>query len=480
MIGEIKFYSISNEYILCGYKIENTNVLPDDIVEYQINNGAIDITKLIYRHQLITIAIINEYSNFYLPIYETKLINTLMIHYEFGMRLIIKIDLNGITIIKQYDFINNRQIDAEIVCDLYMYINDAFNIPIPKKLLQNNTNDSILKLNMHELNQSMLDTFTIFGNSTCVQSEDIDNAFSICNNIIYVHTINICKYININSDMSFIKSNSIHFGKYKNVYLFDNHNDINLNEKIARHVITLEINTETNRIFGPYQSIICVKNHYTYDDFNCDLYPVLKKYININMFWNEINIPIRELAIDEFGYMTDIYLRDANNFNLKIVETLLIKMNIYISNLIDIDLKFKKKIKLTNPKHNHKLSYAQSISKSRQKNKCSSLSQISYATCTSPLNKYYDIIIQRLLYGIKYDNVDELLEYLNFRSEIYNQIIKLYESWKIDTFIETTKVNVEYIKLFNEYYLPEFIYELNEMNPLHKYIISRDFNKIYF
>ena len=58
MIGEIKFYSISNEYILCGYKIENTNVLPDDIVEYQINNGAIDITKLIYRHQLITIAII--------------------------------------------------------------------------------------------------------------------------------------------------------------------------------------------------------------------------------------------------------------------------------------------------------------------------------------------------------------------------------------------------------------------------------------
>ena len=499
MISEIKFHNTNNTYSLCDYKIENTNVLPDDIIEYEINrNGnGINIIRLIYRHQIITIAIINEYNNFYLPMYNTKIDNNLMTNFEFGTRLIIKIDLSGIFVIKQYDSINNRNNDDEIALDLYLQTNNMFNIPILKK----STTKAILELDDQQLDLTMLDTFTI--------SDDIkifhDNGFSVNNHVIYVHTINISHYIDFHSNKmryAFIKSKSLYFRKSRNIQLFDNCNEISLNDiGVNRHVITVEINTQTNEITGPYQSIINIKTHYTYNNFNHNDYPFLKQYINDNMFWSEINIPKRELIIDEIGYMTDINLIDVNNFNVKVSETLLIKMNIYISNLINsnsnsnsnsssnsnsnsnsnfnLKLNSKKTVKLTNSNHKHTLSFSQSIIKVHQMNneklKHSNLSQISYVSCTSPLNSYCDVIIQQLLYGIKYDNMNDIFSFLNFRDEIYNGVVKLYESWKIDTFIEFNKVSVEYIKTLNKYYIPQFVYELDQMNPLHKYVISRDF-----
>jgi len=498
MIGEILLnngiYSLNN----CQYpiRLENINILPNDVIEYNIINNALEIVRIVYRKQIVTVAIINEWGKFYLPIYNSTFDNNLLRNLDHNMRVIMKIDIHWIEIIKEYDAVSNRQSDEQIIKDLFIYINNAYIIPSLRPTYYKSLLDSYQNINNED--QTSLYTFTI--NDSGIGH---DNAISIQDHFIYVHTIDICKYVDFlsllgttNRLFSYVKSRTMNFiSSSQNDILFDDEirNKCVLIKDQKRHVITVEINTRTNQISDPYRSIIMVKNHYTYesildqsDSLNC-----LKEYVNNNMVWSESCLPIRHINVDENGNMINaklipVDIEDNTFFNTKIVETLLFKMNIRVTDFIlnnkydqslkyDIPIKVRKTIKLTNIRNKHILTLSESLINIYKPSKTSNLSKQTYVTCTSPLDKYYDVIIQQLLYGIRYDNLDGILQYLYNKENMYDVVMELYNSWKIDDYIENYKVSIQYIKELDMYYIPQLTYKLNRYDPLHRYIIARDF-----
>ena len=71
----------------------------------------------------------------------------------------------------------------------------------------------------------------------------------------------------------------------------------------------------------------------------------------------------------------------------------------------------------------------------------------SYTHFTSPIRRYFDVIIHRLLGGIEYENLDIILQHINKRELYIDKISKLYDNLKILSFLETqlTKIWKGYI-----------------------------------
>jgi ribonuclease R len=174
-------------------------------------------------------------------------------------------------------------------------------------------------------------------------------------------------------------------------------------------------------------------------------YPLL---INFYNKWKipTLNIPHLKLNIDDKGELNDYYLEENSDDSHKIIETLMVLTNLTISKHVKIPQRYHSKVadQLIIKKYtgNDMIDAILTIKKYKpavydtEKQGHFGLGLETYTHFTSPIRRYFDIIVHRLLAGTTYNNLDNILEHINKREVQIEKLVKLYEMLKIIGFLE--------------------------------------------
>lgn len=462
--GEIAL--ICNMYVILNQKIKiNTSplyysLLPQDIVEYTVNDNIINITKILSRKKQYLLGIVKKieynkailfcpnYPKFFEPIITNN-------NYNIHTSLLLEFTLDNITVAKVYNSIKNRIYDKEIILDLY-----RLNTIIPCKLQQteNNTNHYTKQ---GCIDMTHLDTFNV----DPTNSKDFDDAISIVDNTIYVHIVNAHDMLPINSN---VDNNA-----YKNSFtlytpeLIENilpkemaENKLSLIKGEPRNVVTVEYQIDSNMDiikYEIYRSTIIIKNRYDYNEFNTILnqFPLL---VSFYKKWKRstLDIPHIKYNIDSMGTIDSYYCESNTDDAHKIIETLMILTNMTISQHMknNIPQRYHSKLKgnmnsdVENITGNNIIDNILMVKKyknalySNNDSGHFGLNISSYTHFTSPIRRYFDVIVHKMLAGVTYDNIDIILEYINTREQYIDKIVKMYNNLKLYSYMEKNIGNI--------------------------------------
>lgn len=456
--------NINNKYVVLNVKgfIKNNNIfytlLPNDIVTYEIDdNNQINILKIIKREDQILFGIVK---NFKFDIAEVTFPNlpkffTLQLKrrddFQILSSVVIKIGLNKTDVIRVFNSIKDRKNDRDLFLTLYDQQSKlCCNIP--------NYNKSNIYYYTNEFRDlTHLYTFNVDPK----ESKDFDDAISIdeLKNKIYVHIVDANTQIDMLSDNdinAFKYAFTLYLPEYVQNILPDElaENKLSLIEGVDRNVITVEftINSETQDIvsYCIYRSLIKIKKRYDYDEFNNSLneYPTLCKFYQR---WkiNSLNIPQLKVNVNkDDGKLINYILEDNFDNGHKIVETLMVLTNMTISKHVGsfIPQRYHSKINheiiLKDCTGNKAIDSIISIKDFKPalydtKNKGHfGLSLETYTHFTSPIRRYFDVIIHRLLSGIIYENIDDILTHINRQEKYIDKIVDSYQNVKMLTYFE--------------------------------------------
>lgn len=454
--------NINNKYVILNDKhfIKETNIvtslLPNDLVEYVICDNKIIIEKIISREEQIIFGIVKNITNqnITLTFPDLPKFFSLEIPFQKGVSVysvvIIKIELNNIHILYTYDSILNRKNDKELFINLYEEQSKLCKI-IPNSYLSECYYTEDFKDLTH------LNTFNV----DPTESRDFDDAISIDEelNKIYVHIVDANEQIELLSDIdlnSFKHAFTLYLPEYvQNILPRELAEDrLSLIEGKERLVITVEftINPSTLDIINHsiYRSKIIIKKRYNYDKFNSCLneFSFLVKFYNK---WKRttFNIPHVKLNIDtNNGNMINYKLEDYFDDAHKIIETLMVLTNLTVSEHVGqlipqrYHSKLKNEIEVNELTGNNMIDSILTIKKYKPAvydslNKGHfGLSLNSYTHFTSPIRRYFDVIIHRLLAGIKFNNIEEILAHVNKQELYIDKLSKKYNSLKFLSYFE--------------------------------------------
>lgn len=452
---------INNKYVILNDKrhlIEKKflhELLPDDIVNYEVTSeNKINIIKLKQRNTQVLFGIIknivDEYAELFcygLPKFFSPKIK-LKKEYQIGSVIIFKINLSTIEPMYFYDNITNRRNDINMMIDLYEINADFTHI----RPIYNFDGESCYTEETKDLTH--LDTFNV----DPVNSKDFDDAISIdpSNNKIYIHIVDANTQIKPNSyeDISAFKhAFTLYLAEYNQNMLpsYLAEQELSLVKGHERKTITVEFDIDhiTQKVlkYDIYKAIIKVKNRYNYQDYE----PILKKsefLVNFYEKWKKstLNIPHLKLDINENGELYNYSLEENADDSHKMIETLMILTNLTISKHVKIPQRYHSKvegqIELIDYTGNPIIDAILTIKKYRpaaydaENNGHFGLGLDTYTHFTSPIRRYFDIIIHRLLGGTRYNNLEQILDHINKRERQIDKWVKLYDQLKIMGFLE--------------------------------------------
>ena len=467
-----------NKYYISNIELDLklNSYLYGDIVEYDlIVNGLVSIIeniKLIKRVSVYSLGIVDNNGLMSCPLLNN--IYKYQLHAKYAnYRLLVLITKDDVVVNKIYGLLSNRQIDYEVIVDLYSinYMKNA----VPRiKYNYQNINISPVVIDLRNLNTFNIDP---------IQSLDFDDAISIDNDKIYVHIVDIHNQIPINSaeDINaFLKSFTLYINKPLNIfpdYLAED--KLSLRPNTERYVLTVEFDWNGQVIAGPYHSVIINKHRYNYENFPInEIYGgKLIEFTKLNSSKTHINIPQIQIMCGYGGKMIAYKFESNNDICHKFIEALMIKTNIHISQYtksmipqryhkIYDDLEENKKEMSSVESLIYLRSMAGKFHRALYSNTLvghDALNLKTYTHFTSPIRRYFDVIVHRTLHGIVYDNIDEILHYINNREHYINNLVRLYNDWKIDDYIYekiyTSGVKFNFIKSHN--IIIEFLKQVN-------------------
>jgi exoribonuclease R len=470
--------NINNNYVVLNDKrfIEQTDVvnklLPGDIVDYEITKtNTICISQINSRTPQIVLGIIKKVEQneknveLFYPGFPKKFSPKVefLDDYKIGNILILQINQYNCKIIEKYDSIQNRSNDKNIILQLYKLNANISNLyPIYKNTISKNMFTDEYQDLTH------LDTFNV----DPINSKDFDDAISLdeSKNTIYIHIVDAHEQIIPSSSIdinSFLSSFTLYLPEHIENILPKEYAEFKLSliKNEIRKTITFEylIDPETQNIvnYKIYKSIIAIKKRYNYEEFN----KIIHNFPILTLFhdkWKRSTLNIPHIKMDihpETGKLTNYWLETNNDIAHKIIETLMILTNITISkhvpNIIPqrYHCKVHSEFILENYFDNEIINAIFSIKQYRPaiydatKAGHFGLSISSYTHFTSPIRRYFDVIVHRLLSGVEYENLDIVLHHINKREVYIEKIVKLYENLKILSFLETqlTKIWKGYI-----------------------------------
>jgi ribonuclease R len=468
--------NINNKYVIENIKkfidvsnpIVNT-LLQNDVVEYTIvKDDLINITKIIKRTDKTMMGIIKSINNNIVNLFCVDVPKFVNINipfrdiYKIGSIIIFKVDQHMVVeVLHFYESITNRKFDKDIILNLY---NNEYKNTVYPSIINKNINyytDEYKDL-------SHLDTFNI----DPVNSKDFDDAISVdsYNNKIYVHIVDANEQIELNSDID-IKALKLSFTLYLSEHVENilpreyAENKLSLIKNEKRKTIKLEFDIDPNNhnitSYRIYKSSIVIKNRYNYDEFIevVNNYPILIAYYNKYKRDNSLTIPAIKMDVNkETGNLESFKFEHNNCISHKIVELLMILANSTISKHLSSIIKdkigeryhehtnnFNNKINFFNNEIIDSIftikQYKSAIYDAKNKGHFG-LGLDTYTHFTSPIRRYFDVIIHRLLAGYEYINLEEILNYITGREIEIKKLVKLYEKLKILGYLENNKKKV--------------------------------------
>lgn len=457
---------ICNMYVILDQKMKINctplyySLLPQDTVEYTVNNNMINITKILSRKKQYLLGIVKKiennkailfcpnYPKFFEPIVPNN-------NYNIHTSLLLEFTLDNITVVKVYNSIKDRLYDKEIILDLY-----RLNIYPYEIQTKNDTNHYTIQgcIDMTHLNTFNVDP---------THSKDFDDAISIVDNTIYVHIVNAHDMLPINSNVdndayknSFTLYTPEHIENILPKEMAEN--KLSLIKGEPRNVITIEYQIDSNMDiikYEIYRSTIIIKNRYDYNEFNTILYQV-PLLVSFYEKWKRstLDIPHIKYNINDMGTIDSYYCESNTDDAHKIIETLMILTNMTISQHMknNIPQRYHSKLKgnmnsdVENITGNNIIDNILMVKKyknalySNNDSGHFGLNISSYTHFTSPIRRYFDVIVHRMLAGVTYDNIDIILEYINTREQYVDKIVKLYNNLKLYSYLEKN-INDTYI-----------------------------------
>jgi len=464
-----KYVILNDKHFIVQNKLYNT-LLPNDLVEYQIIDNKIYILKILKREPQILFGIVKDINTtkttFCFPVLPKFFSLELITQPNFKLYsvAIIKIGLEFINILHVFDSIKNRLNDKDLFINLYEEQSNLCSI-IP------NYKES--KCYYTEEYKDLTDLYTF--NVDPTKSKDFDDAISIYENKIYIHIVDANEQIDklsLNDINSFKHSFTLYLPEQVRNILPKNlaEDKLSLIEGKERKTITIEylidVNTQDIISHSIYPSIIRIKKRYDYNEFNNCLneFPTLLNFYNR---WKRVtfNIPHLKLDIDKFNgklinHNLEYFFDDAH----KIIETLMVLTNLTVSEHVGslIPQRYHSKIKLDFELKtftgNSVIDSILTIKKFKPANYDTlhkghfGLGLNSYTHFTSPIRRYFDVIIHRLLSGTIYENIDEILNHINMQEIYIEKLTDYYTNLKLLTYFEDNldKVWKGYIMSINE------------------------------
>lgn len=454
-----------------------TQLIPDDIIEIENNKVLTLISRKVPQ---ITVAIVRGFhsGNAYLfcplfgNIFNPKVVDHTL---KIGDRVLLEITESTYSILKNYGSIHNRARDFEIIND----INVASYRLLPVDL----------EVGEHSYTQTYRDlTHLNTFNIDPAESKDFDDAITCDGNRIYIHIVDINYYISHNSTED-LKGREGAFTLYLsegNTNIIDRklaENDYSLILGKERRVITVEmlINDKLEiEDYDIYPSTIIIKNRYNYDD--APEMPFLAS-LAASMKRHHFNIPQLKLTIGSDGKLVGCSHLYSTDINHRIIETLMVMTNILISKHLrgcctDYNLipqRFHAKLKslpegepiVSDEIVNSFLAIKSFALASYEIEKSGhfGLGTSTYTHFTSPIRRYFDVIIHRMLGGWSYkkEQLCSLLHYINERERLIESLQRLYKTWKIYDILKSG----DKWKVFITKIVPSGIYYLHK-----KYMID--------
>ena len=487
---------IQNKYVILNDKrfISPTPILstllPNDIVSYSVNpqTNKIKIIKLINRKPFVTLATINKFNVLVFSEFPANIFSYKVNLYEQNLSqkniLIVKIDINGVTILKKYDPLNTTRLnDSKIILDIYKYNAELNNVDISF----NNLALTSFYTDPYQ-NLEHLETFNI----DPVGSKDFDDAISIDykSNKIYVHIVDAHEQILLNSDIdkeAFKKSFTLYLSEYIENILPKElaENELSLIKGKVRKTITLEYIIDEDmsiKSYKIYKSSIIIKNRYCYENYdklietsNDENIQFIKKFVDKHKI-KTIETIKNNINLDQDGKIINFVKENMHTFSHKIVETLMILANLTISKHLSSDndtnhpwpseklrddvvkqhhpcpQRYHTRCKTSDVINeaelftgNKEIDLILTIKKYRKalysENNTGhfGLGLSTYTHFTSPIRRYFDVIIHRLLAGVKFNNLEEILSKINYQEQHLDKLCKLYNNIKILDYFDRNK-----------------------------------------
>lgn len=403
---------ITNKYEINGKSIKKNalffKALPYDIVEYNKLN---EITKIVERPSRLTIGEVND-GILTLPLLSTT------------FKTSVKSD-DGLYSVKLPEMILTRESSLyQALVKVYLAVENK-TYPISKVSSGHYTKEF--------QDQTDLDTFNVDPQD----SEDFDDAISleIINGVltrIYTHIIDISPLEN-----DYFSLGMTFYNPEGNIHCLDPKLSLIKGEK--RRVITTDFQIFENKVikYDIYPAEIVIKNRYNYQNFQSP--KELKDFVEINMYPNNINIPYIKLNVKN-GKVENYIHEYSNDFNHKIIETLMVFTNVAVathlkSRNIPYPTRFhpRKKQQIEDYDHPNPIVKSYIILWNYSKAYYSinytghtALDLECYTHFTSPLRRYPDLMVHRILAGYYYPEMDKMINYLNERDELIEKISYYY------------------------------------------------------
>ena len=428
------------------------NLLPNDEVGYTIQDDQIHLTRLVHRKHQFFMAIVSQtlgqnisVFSFGLPKYFSPMFLNIDGKYKIEDALIIEATEDKLSVYQSFGSIRNRLNDKDLFLTLYR-LNVDNNIP----LIYEKTTNGYYTKPFQDLTH--LYTFNVDPS----QSKDFDDAISIDGdaNKFYVHIVDANRIENEYERDAFNKSFTLYLPEHiENILPRDlAENKLSLIKGEQRYVITVEYTIDHNNEIMKYEiypSVIMIKERYDYEQFMNVLssyrFSVLQRF---NNRWEKTTLQVPSVKIDIGKDSRIARYHHENNCDQahKIIETMMILTNLTISKHVphQIPQRFHNKvnkISKTIPSIQHITdneminailmikSYRSAFYDSENTGHFG-LGLTTYTHFTSPIRRYFDVIIHRLLAGYTLPNMEEVLEHLNYREHLVDQLVKMYHLLK--------------------------------------------------